>query len=104
MGSGRGCGGKGAIKVSHMAGVPVTGVGLGAAPVHPRPPTSHSLHKVAHGRPRVAGDIQKPLEVLSFADSEDHFGICGGRFLKGGSLRVCTLRKGLEPSGWGYQA
>lgn len=80
------------------------GCGARCCPSPPQASTSHSLHKVAHGCPWVAGDIQEPLEVLSSADSEDNFGICGDRFLKGGSLKVCTLRKGLEPSEWGYQA
>lgn len=36
---------------------------------------THLLHKVAHGCPGVAGNIEEPLDVLSFPDGQNHLRI-----------------------------
>lgn len=43
--------------------------------VHPKSFPQNLLHKVAHGCPGVARNIQELLEVLSSTDSQDHLGI-----------------------------
>lgn len=38
-------------------------------------PHKHLLHKVAHGCPGIAGNIQESLDILSSTNGQNHLGI-----------------------------